>query len=62
MCLGLALAGALVYGLPDEGDYVGFGLFAAAVFFVVLLFIWLPGVIALLAIAWVFRVYRRARA
>jgi chromate transport protein ChrA len=54
------LAGALAYGLP-EGHYVGFGLYAALVFFVVFLFIWLPGVLALLALEWLFRAYRRVR-
>jgi hypothetical protein len=62
LCIGAALFGTFVYGAPEDGYYLGFSIYAAFVFFAVLVFIWLPGVLVLLAFEWLFRAYRRARA
>jgi len=62
ICTGFALAGALAYGLPVTHDYyIGFGVYAAVVFCTVLVFAWLPGVIALFSIDLLVHGYRRVR-
>ena len=60
ICIGLGLVGAFALGGPN-GDYGGFGVYAVSVFFVVLLFIWLPGVLVPLALGFVVRAYRHLR-
>ncbi|MDH4104215.1 MAG: hypothetical protein OEV36_02310 [Myxococcales bacterium] len=61
LCTGAALLGTFVYGAPQDGEYLGFSIYAALVFFAVLVFVWLPGVLALFALEWLIRAYRRAR-